>query len=211
MDAACVRSLLLTSSTSPRQAARPVSRSSSDGVTRTLWLRAVRGFAGDSNDAPANPANHEPRTREPTNLRTSEVRGAAAARAVVAARATGAVAAAGRTARVAARFVSAAADRFASLVDHLASALGQRAGRFGRLLVLLRRGVAPRARLVPERAAQLRARLRRKQHPEAGPQHGAGQQAHHEPAGAAAFVVIPIKAVRHCELPPCEVRGSRFE
>src|SRR5258705_8660278 len=145
MDAACVRSLLLTSSTSPRQAARPVSRSSSDGVTRTLCrLRAVQGFAGarvrgvpvrgcvDSKPRTCEPANREPRTREPTNLRTSEVRRAAAARAVVAARAARAaraVAAAGRAARVAARFVGAAADRVARLVDHLAPAIGPRAGR----------------------------------------------------------------------------------
>src|SRR5262245_20501308 len=130
MDAACVRSLLLTSSTSPRHAARPVSRSSSDGVTPPLCrLQVVRGCAGPEvrfGREPLEPPNL-PNRRDPFDLRAAEVGPAVtrtvaagrAARAVGAARAARAVAAAGRAARVAACFVGAAADRFARLVDHL--------------------------------------------------------------------------------------------
>src|SRR5207244_7672663 len=84
-----------------------------------------------------------------------------------AARIAGAVAAAGRAARVAARFVRAAGDRFLGLVDHLAATLRPGARRFRRLLVLLRCGVAQVFRLLADRAAQVRTRLRREQHAEA--------------------------------------------
>ena len=122
-----------------------------------------------------------------------------------AAAAAGAVAAAGGAAGIAARFVGAARRPLRAPCPRTRGRARPRSPAASRrLLVLLRRASLPDvARLFAERAAQFRARLRRQQHAEAGAEHGAGQQAHHEPAAAAAFVVIPIVAVRHCVAPPC--------
>src|SRR5262245_18879167 len=163
-----------------------------------------------------------PDSRSPAPLRPAEVRPARRSASVVAATGAGAVAAAAAAGRVVPRFIGTTRNGIARLVHHLLAALGPRAGSVtgvfvlfrsdvASVFVLFRCGVAPVARLFAECAAQLRACFRRQQHAEPCSEHGAGQQAHHESAAAAAFVVIPIKAIRHSVAPPSEWPATSIE
>src|SRR5688572_5455040 len=207
MDAAWVTSLLLTSSTTPRHAAIPESRSSA------RRRRRIRSGVTPWDYAPPGPASG---LRRVTNeLRLAEragrafiaaeraaagtagaarTAGAAAPGAAAAAGPRAAVAAARCGARVAARFLGAARHGLACLADELAALFRPARRGLAGAAILLGCFVADVARLFADGAAQFAARLRCQQHAQPGAQHGARQQAHHEPA--AALVVIPIE-VRH--------------
>src|SRR5205814_9867507 len=105
-----------------------------------------------------------------------------------------------RFARVALRLVGAARHRIARLVIELAATISPLPGGLARPTIPFGRGVRETACLLGQLAAQLRPRLRREQHAEAGAEHRAGEQPDHETAAAAALILEPIVSVSHFRL-----------
>src|SRR5437667_393171 len=73
-------------------------------------------------------------------------------------------------------------------------------GGLARPTIALGCGVRETACRLGQLAAQLRPRLRREQHAEAGAEHRAGEQPDHETAAAAALILEPIVSVSHFRL-----------
>src|SRR5688572_4658289 len=197
MDAACVTSLLLTSSTTPRHAAMPDSRSSARRRRRirsgvTLWDYAPPGptsgprrvtnelrlaeRAGRAFIAAERAAAGTARA-----ARAARAAGAAAPGAAAAAGPRAAVAAARCGARVAAGFLGAARHGLACLADELAALFRPARRGLAGAAILLGRFAADVAGLFADGAALFAARLRCQQHATTGAQHGARQQAHQQP------------------------------